>query len=90
MSHTLFEAEARDYFTRLIRYYPLDGSERVLDFGCGLGFVSAQIASQAGQLWFWDYSESMLAAASERLAGIKVGCAAGICAGAINKRQRTP
>ena len=69
MSHTLFEAEARDYFTRLVHAYPLSGSERVLDFGCGLGFVSAQVASQAGQLCFWDYSESMLAAAGERLAG---------------------
>ena len=64
----LFDAEAKDYFLRLGRAVPLTSCKRVLDFGCGLGFVSELLASEVGSLFFWDYSENMLETAKVRLA----------------------
>jgi len=70
LSYTLFEAEARDYFRRLTDAVSWQGTERVLDFGCGLGFVSERIAAKAGSLTYWDYSRNMLAVAEKRLTGV--------------------
>lgn len=64
----LFAAEARDYFTRLERAVRLEDFDRVLDFGCGLGFVSGLLATKTTSLFYWDYSENMLATARSRLA----------------------
>ncbi len=64
----LFDAEARDYFARLERVVPLGDFEQVLDFGCGLGFVSELLATRVGSLFYWDYSENMLETARTRLA----------------------
>jgi len=36
--------EAADYCARLAMLLPLDGSQRVLDFGCGAGLVAARLA----------------------------------------------
>lgn len=65
----LFDAESRDYFARLQKAIDLRDYERVLDFGCGLGFVSGLLAPKVGSLFYWDYSENMLATARVRLAG---------------------
>jgi 2-polyprenyl-3-methyl-5-hydroxy-6-metoxy-1,4-benzoquinol methylase len=64
----LFHAEASDYFRRLEHAVPLAEYERVLDFGCGLGFVSEILAGKVDSLFFWDYSENMLETAGARLA----------------------
>ena len=64
----LFDAEARDYSSKLKRAVPLANFESVLDFGCGLGFVSEMLAGSVGGLFFWDYSENMLETAAARLA----------------------
>lgn len=64
----LFDAESRDYFRRLGNAVHLEGCERVLDFGCGLGFVSALLATKVKNLFYWDYSANMLATAGARLA----------------------
>lgn len=64
----LFDAEASDYFMRLQREIDLASTGHVLDFGCGLGFVSRLLAENAGRLSFWDYSSNMLDIASSRLA----------------------
>jgi len=64
----LFDAESRDYFTRLENAIHLEDYETVLDFGCGLGFVSALLAAKVKNLFYWDYSENMLATAGARLA----------------------
>ena len=66
-SLALFEAEADDFFQRLTAAFPFDGNQRVLDFGSGLGIVAERLASVAGELCFWDYSENMLATARARL-----------------------
>jgi len=63
----LFNAEARDYFSRLGHAVRLSHCRRVLDFGCGLGFVSELLATEVGKLYFWDYSENMLETARARL-----------------------
>lgn len=66
----LFAAEARDYFASLERAVRLEDFDRVLDFGCGLGFVSGLLATRATSLFYWDYSENMLETARSRLANI--------------------
>jgi len=67
----LFDAEARDYFSKLELAVPLARYKRVLDFGCGLGFVSEILAGAVDSLFFWDYSENMLETAAARLAKSK-------------------
>lgn len=37
--------------------------QRVLDFGCGFGFVAATLASRVAEVWFWDPSPHMRALA---------------------------
>jgi SAM-dependent methyltransferase len=50
------EAEAR-YFARNLRLLRrFDGTERVLDFGCGAGYVAREIASHVGSVDLWDAS----------------------------------
>lgn len=66
----LFKAEARDFFRRLTRSIPLRSCEQVLDFGCGLGFVSELLTTRVNKLAYWDYSENMLATAKHRLASV--------------------
>ena len=65
----LFDAESNDYFARLKRSVPLSGNIRVLDFGCGLGFVTRLLAAEAGEVGYWDYSANMLETAAARLDG---------------------
>jgi cyclopropane fatty-acyl-phospholipid synthase-like methyltransferase len=63
----LFDAEARDHFERLDRAIDLSSRKSVLDFGCGLGFVSALLCSRVAKLDYWDYAPNMRDAASDRL-----------------------
>ena len=44
------------------------GDERVLDFGCGFGFITRMLAGKVKQLNFWDNSSMMLARTAESLA----------------------
>ena len=63
----LFEAEANDFFKRIDHTIPLNTCRRVLDFGCGLGFVAELLCEKVQDLYFWDYSANMLGAAIVRL-----------------------
>lgn len=65
-----FVAEACDYVDRLTRLVRLEGTERLLDFGCGLGLVAGLLGGSVGELHYWDYSKNMLDTASENLVGM--------------------
>jgi len=67
----LFIAEAKDYFSRLGRAVRLSRCRYVLDFGCGLGFVSELLAAEVGKLYFWDYSGNLIRKRSTCLAPTK-------------------
>jgi SAM-dependent methyltransferase len=66
--HLLFREEADTYVARLAEAIPLDGM-RVLDFGCGYGFVAEGLAPRVGSLWLWDAAPSMREHARRRLSG---------------------
>lgn len=65
----LFRAEAADYVGRLEAAVRLDANARVLDFGCGFGFVAEILAPRVGELLCWDLSFNMRLRARLRLAG---------------------
>jgi SAM-dependent methyltransferase len=48
----------------------LDGDQRVLDFGCGFGFVSALLAPLVAEVWWWDPSPHMRAATERNTADL--------------------
>jgi SAM-dependent methyltransferase len=53
------EAEARYFAGNLLRLRRFDGTERVLDFGCGPGYVARQIAPHVGSVDLWDASPTV-------------------------------
>jgi SAM-dependent methyltransferase len=55
----VFRVEARDHVERLRRLVPLDKSSRVLDFGCGFGFVAEELAPHVGCVGLWDAAASV-------------------------------
>lgn len=65
----LFREEADEYVRNLAAAVRLDRGMRVLDFGCGYGFVAHGLAPLVGQLFLWDAAESMRACARSHLAG---------------------
>lgn len=69
VSQLIFTHEADDLVERLGPMLSGLGSGRVLDFGCGFGFVAARLAPCVGELWVWDQSPSMRDEARARLSG---------------------
>jgi SAM-dependent methyltransferase len=67
--HLLFREEAREYVTNLASAVMLDRGTRVLEFGCGNGFVAEVLAPRVGQLFLWDAAASM----RDRTRGLLVG-----------------
>ncbi len=64
----LFHPEAEEYVRNLLAAFPLTPSMRVLDFGCGYGFVAESLAPRVGELFLWDAAPSMRRHAAARLA----------------------
>jgi SAM-dependent methyltransferase len=60
-------AESADFVERLSRLGLLVAHARVLDFGCGFGFVAGMLAGRTGQVAIWDAARPMLEQARERL-----------------------
>jgi trans-aconitate methyltransferase len=75
-SLVLFRSESKDYFSRLLKAFPLSGRERVLDFGCGFGFITAMLASKVQELHFWDNSDGMLARTAKSMSRLPNAVAA--------------
>lgn len=57
--HLLFHPEAEEYVRNLTAQFPLDASHRILEFGCGYGFVAERLAPLVGQLALWDAAPRM-------------------------------
>ncbi len=55
----LFRPEAEEFARNLKAVLPLSSATRVLDFGCGYGFVAEQLAPAVGELYLWDAAPSM-------------------------------
>jgi cyclopropane fatty-acyl-phospholipid synthase-like methyltransferase len=55
----LFREQAAEYVQNLTAVIKLDRSTRVLDFGCGFGFVADYVAPLVGRLFVWDASANM-------------------------------
>lgn len=66
----IFEDEARDYVARLRAALPLTRDARVLDFGCGFGFVPRLLAPHVGTVAIWDASPAMRRRAAATLADV--------------------
>jgi len=64
----LFRPEAEEYVRNLAAAFPLSRQSRLLDFGCGYGFVAAALAPRVGQVFLWDAAASMRRHAVARLA----------------------
>jgi ubiquinone/menaquinone biosynthesis C-methylase UbiE len=47
------------YVEKLVAAVPLRPKMRVLDFGCGFGFVAELLADHVSEVWVWDASANM-------------------------------
>jgi cyclopropane fatty-acyl-phospholipid synthase-like methyltransferase len=65
----LFREQANEYVRRLEAALPLESNARVLDFGCGFGFVAAILAPRVGEVFLWDASSNMRQRARVNVAG---------------------
>jgi SAM-dependent methyltransferase len=65
----LFHEQAKVYVNRLELALPVDSKARVLDFGCGFGFVAAILASHVGEIFLWDASTNMRQRARANVSG---------------------
>jgi SAM-dependent methyltransferase len=55
-----FREQAQEYVRNLESAIVLDRRARMLDFGCGFGFVAETLAYKVGELFIWDSSANML------------------------------
>lgn len=67
---SLYPAEARDFVRRLRAEVDLRRDARVLDFGCGLGFVAAELAPHVGEVCLWDPHPRMRERAAATVAAL--------------------
>jgi cyclopropane fatty-acyl-phospholipid synthase-like methyltransferase len=65
---SLFREQAAEYVRNLAATGWLDARSRVLDFGCGFGYVADGVAPLVGQLYLWDSAWNMRMRALARLA----------------------
>jgi SAM-dependent methyltransferase len=65
-----FRFEAEEFVDRLVQIVPLSPRTRVLDFGCGVGFVAASLAPLVGHVTLWDASPQMRRRAAATLFAI--------------------
>lgn len=64
----IFHYEAEDYFERFLKTIKTGTRERVLDFGCGYGFIAASFAKHGHIVSVWDASSNARKHAKNRLA----------------------
>lgn len=66
----LYRVQAALYVDSLRSAVGVADHERVLDFGCGFGFVTSLLAPLVGEIWWWDPSNKMRAATERTTAGL--------------------
>ena len=67
----IFREQSDDYVRNLESAIELDQRARVLDFGCGFGFVAELLAPRVGELFLWDASANMRRRARVKVAGCR-------------------
>ena len=67
--HVIFRVEAADYLRRLKAALGHQRGARVLDFGCGFGFLAELLAPEVTALFVFDASDHMRRQAQRRLVG---------------------
>ncbi len=67
--HVIFRVEAADYRSRLEAALGPQRGARVLDFGCGFGFLAELLVPEVATLFVFDASDHMRRQAQLRLAG---------------------
>jgi SAM-dependent methyltransferase len=65
----LFRPEADEYVRNLLSALKIAPDARVLDFGCGYGFVADGLAPRVGMVSLWDAAPSMRRLAADRSSG---------------------
>ena len=64
----LHRVQAADYVTNLETSMSLNAEARVLDFGCGFGFVADKLSEKVEKVFIWDASDNMRSMARKLLA----------------------
>lgn len=67
-SSRLFEEQSAAYVEKLCNVVRLTSELTVLDYGCGFGYVTSQVAELAGQVYAWDRSPGMRSRTMHRTA----------------------
>lgn len=65
----LHRVQGAEYIERLEASIAIDKNARVLDFGCGFGFVAEALSENVNKVFVWDASDNMRNLARKRLAG---------------------
>jgi protein-L-isoaspartate O-methyltransferase len=60
----IYRPEAEDYVARLEKTIQLSSDWRILDFGCGFGYVANILAPKVKEIFIWDEAENMRSRAS--------------------------
>jgi SAM-dependent methyltransferase len=55
----LYREQSALYVESLAATVEVHPDQRVLDFGCGFGFVAALLAPRVGEVWLWDAAPNM-------------------------------
>ena len=58
-TQSFFREQAKEYVANLECAVELNRNVRVLDFGCGFGFVAKMLAPKVGKVFLWDTSVNM-------------------------------
>jgi SAM-dependent methyltransferase len=66
----LYREQSAAYVDALTAAVDVRRTGRVLDFGCGFGFVARLLAPHVSEVWFWDASENMRAEARRNTADV--------------------
>jgi SAM-dependent methyltransferase len=64
----LYRVQSVLYVESLTAAVEVHRGQRVLDFGCGFGFVAALLAPRVGEIWLWDSSPGMRSVAERTTA----------------------
>jgi cyclopropane fatty-acyl-phospholipid synthase-like methyltransferase len=66
----LYREQSAAYVKALTAAVGVRADQRVLDFGCGFGFVARMLAPRVAEVWFWDPSPNMRQVAERTTADV--------------------
>jgi SAM-dependent methyltransferase len=68
---SIFRPEACEFVRSLRQVVPVDADTRVLDYGCGFGFVAEELAPHVRTVALWDGSHSIRRQTRARIAHVQ-------------------